>query len=120
MKFFAGSNPDNFLITVRRDGLRKVDDPHGGDLRDEYFPALHEIKPPDDEFNGLIQGDPEARHPHVRDRDRFPLLIEFFKQGDHASPTSHNVSPTTSREPCRMPPRITISRNEEFFRSQLS
>ena len=87
--------------------MDEVHDIHARNLRNEDFPATHDLQTPQHEFDALIERDPKAGHPPVGDGHGAirPLLQE---QRNDAAPTRDHIAVAGATEACAMSPGVRV------------
>ena len=65
------------------DGVDKICQLHAGNARHVELAAVHLVEAVDDELDRLLEGDPEARHVGVGNRQWEPCLDPLAEERDH-------------------------------------
>ena len=101
-------------------GFGEVGHLHRGDLRHEDFPAPHDGQGGEDEVDPLAQGDPEARHARVGNR-QIPGALgdQALEQGRHRASRADNVPIPDHGEAGADVAGQVVSRHEGLVRGQL-
>ena len=110
MKFFPGTNTDDFDIGFRRDGMSQINHLHTWDLGDKYLAALHFLNTTDNKFHTLIKGYPETGHP-VISKGYLPILPLLDKQRHDTSPGPNHIAIPDAAEPSFHPTRVSVALN---------
>jgi hypothetical protein len=118
VKLLAGTDSDLLDLAVRGNGPRQVGDLHARQDGNEHLAAVHGVNGSEDEFHGLIQGDPEAGHSRVGDGHRpgLPLLAE---ERDHRTPAPDHVSVPHASEAGAPPSRVGVSLDHDLLGAEL-
>src|SRR5581483_1644097 len=117
VQLLSGANADEFHVAIRRNRGGHIQYLHAGDLRNKDFAAVHGLDAADNEIHPLFEGDPEARHPRIRNRYAPPLAL-FLKNRNHAPPATHHVSVARAAEARVLCTRIGVRLYEHFFGAQ--
>src|SRR6185369_872928 len=91
VQLLAWADADDLVAALRRDRVRQVNESHAGELRDKNLAAAHDAERANDERDGLVQSDPEARHARICDwQDAGSALVE--KQRDDAAAAAEHIA----------------------------
>jgi hypothetical protein len=71
------------------------------------------VKTPQNKFNTLLKSNPKSGHTWIC-YGQGTILSVLFKEGNHTSPTAHNVAVAHYGENCVITPYIGIAGDEEF------
>src|ERR1700731_2202444 len=110
MQLLSRANPDSFNRASRRNRRGQIDQPHAGDLRDEYFAAMHLLDGANHETNSMLESQPETGHARIGDGNAATLAL-LLKHRDHAAPATDNVSVASATEASLLRSRIRIRLN---------
>ena len=85
------------------------------------FAAMHRVDAGEDEVDSVLQGDPEARHPRIRNRQAVgPPGDEPPEHGDHTATRPDDVAIAHHREPGAVAAAQMIGGDEYLVRGQLA
>ena len=98
VQLFAGPDSDGLDLASRRNGFRKIYEPHAGNLGHENLAAMHLLEAADHETHPLLQRQPEARHPRIRDRNAAAAFL-LLKNRNNAAPAPHHIAISRAAEP---------------------
>src|SRR5579872_2330982 len=73
VQLFAGANSDGLHLAIGCKRLGHFKQTHAGNLWHENFSTMHLLEAADDESDTSLEGNPEASHAGIGDRD-FPVL----------------------------------------------
>src|SRR5580693_3177000 len=90
MQFFAWAYPDCFHIAARRDCLGHFHQLHAWNLGNKDFAAVHLLNAANHQPDSLLDGDPEASHAGIGDRDPAPLAL-LLEDRNHAATASQHI-----------------------------
>lgn len=116
------SGTDAYLLhgEVGGDGLGDIGDLVGGDLRDEELSTEVVAECPHHQIDTFLEGDVEARHPHVGDGEfRGAFVAQLDEQGDDRSPRTHHIAIADHRETEVTGTLDVVGGNEELVAGQL-
>src|SRR6185437_16100495 len=118
MQLLARPYADALDLAVRSHRVGHINQLHAGDLGDENFAAMHLFEGADHETDPLIQGDPEARHSRIGERDLATLAL-LHEDWHHASTAPDNIAITNATEAGVLRAGIGIGLHEHFLRAKL-
>src|SRR5581483_11228588 len=118
MQLFTGPDANEFDLAAGRDGLGHVHQPHAGNLGDENLATVHALNAFHYETHALLEGDPEARHTRIGDRDFSPLAL-LEEHRDHADSAADDISVAGATEARILRSGICVGLHEHFLGTEL-
>src|SRR5919198_964372 len=91
VELFAGADADDLDLAVRRHGTGEIHHVHARQLGYEDFAAVHPLDARDHKAHALLESDPEAGHPLVRNC-HFAVLPLLPKERNNAAATADHVA----------------------------
>ena len=118
VQLLARPDTDDLAGQSRRHRIGEVDHPHRRDLGDEHLASDHVVEREEHEVDGLLEGDPEARHALVGDREA-ALTHLLAEDGDDRSSRTDHVSVPDAGESRLGERRVRVALHDDLLCTQL-